>query len=132
VPGTRYAPAAAGAATALTFATFFIGKDSLIPLGFALLDRLVAVGLVWLIAGAVVWKKRRRRDGRAALGDRRVVGRRHHRHRARRDGDELERGAERLYGFAAAEIVGTQIADFQPRAAAEWEEYLGRIAHGEA
>ena len=25
----------------------------------ALLDRLVAVGLVWLIAGAVVWKKRR-------------------------------------------------------------------------
>jgi PAS domain S-box-containing protein len=132
VPGTRYAPAAAGAATALNVATFFVGKASLVPLGFALVDRLVAVGLVWLIAGAIVWKKRRdetveRLSAIVESSGDAIIG-------IALDGTvtSWNAGAERLYGYASAEIVGRLIADFQPRAAAEWEEYLSRIAHGEA
>jgi PAS domain S-box-containing protein len=132
VPGTRYPPAAAGAATALNFATFFVGKALLVPAGFAVLDRLAAVGLVWLIAGAVVWKKRRdetferlsaivESSGDAIIGlalDGRVTS--------------WNAGAERLYGFTAAEVMGRPVAAFQPQAAGEWVGYLDRVGRGEA
>ena len=133
VPGKRYAPTAAAAGTALTIASFFLGKSYAIPPALVVFDRLVAVGLMWVIAVAIVWKKRRDEILEqlsaivASSGDA-IIG-------LTRDGrvSSWNAGAERLYGFNRSEVVGRKVADFQPaEAAREWEDFLARVSRGEA
>ncbi len=131
VPGARYALSCASAATIFILLDWVLATGSALPTGVALLRRATAVGVLWILAVAIAWRKRRdavieHLSAIVESSDDAILG-------TTPDGvvTSLNAGAERLFGVAAADVVGRRIQELLPDAARKWEEFLERIRGGE-
>ncbi len=131
-PGGRYALSAASGATLFIGLDFFLSPAGVVPVGVVLVDRLGAAALLWGLAGAIAWRRRRdavleRLSAIVESSDEAIIG-------LSRDGlvTSVNVGAERLYGIAAETLAGRDVRTLvAPEAAAEWDGYLSRIRAGE-
>ncbi|MGE5345990.1 MAG: PAS domain S-box protein [Acidithiobacillales bacterium] len=131
VPGARYALSCASAATIFILLDFVLSPGTATPVGVSLLRRAVTVGVLWVLAAAIAWRKRRdavieHLSAIVESSDDAILG-------TTPDGvvTSLNAAAERLFGVAAADVVGRRIEHLLPDAAREWQEFLGRIGDGE-
>ena len=132
VPGRRYAPMAASAASVLILIDLALSSQAALPMGVVVVDRLGAIAILWGLATAISWRKRRdgaieRLSAIVESSDDAILG-------MTLDGvvTSFNAGAERLYRVPAAEVVGRRVAELLPPAVAqEWEGYLARIRAGE-
>jgi len=131
-PGGRYALFAASSATLFIALDFFLSPASAVPVGVVLGDRIGAIAILWGLAAAIFWRRRRdamieRLSAIVESSDDAIIG-------LSLDGvvTSVNAGAERLYGVVAAEITGGKVTDLLPlEASKEWEGYLARIRSGE-
>jgi PAS domain S-box-containing protein len=131
VPGARYVLSCASAATIFILLDFVLSMGTASPMGVSLLRRAVAVGVLWVLAAAIAWRKRRdavieHLSAIVESSDDAILG-------TTPDGvvTSLNAAAERLFGVAAADVVGRRIEHLLPDAAREWQEFLARIGDGE-
>ena len=131
VPGARYTLSTASASTIFILLDLALSARTALPIGMVLLERVTALGVVWILAAAIAWRKRRDaviEDLSAIVesSDDAILG-------TTPEGfvTSLNAGAERLFGVAAADFVGRRMQELLPDAARKWEEFLSKIRGGE-
>lgn len=131
VPGTRYALSTASAATIFILLDLAVSARDVLPKGLVFVDRLSTIAILWVLAAAVAWRKRRdvvieHLSAIVESSDDAILG-------TTPDGvvASLNAAAERLFGVAAADVVGRRIENLLPDAAREWQGFLARIGDGE-
>jgi len=131
VPGARYVLTAASAATILIALDMLLSTSAAVPMAVVLVDRLGAIAVLWGLAAAVAWRKRRdaaieHLSAIVESSDDAILG-------TTLDGvvTSFNAGAERLFGLPAAEVVGRRVNELLPHAARDAERFLARIRDGE-
>ena len=131
VPGTRYALSAASAATILIVIDMVLSTRAALPMAVVVVDRLGAIGILWGLATAIAWRKRRdaaieHLSAIVESSDDAILG-------TTLDGvvSSFNAGAERLFRVPAADVVGRRVEDLLPHAARDAESLLARIRDGE-
>ena len=131
VPGTRYALSAASAATILIVIDMTLSTRAALPMAVVVVDRLGAIGILWGLATAIAWRKRRdaaieHLSAIVESSDDAILG-------TTLDGvvSSFNAGAERLFRVPAADVVGRRVEDLLPHAARDVEGLLARIRDGE-
>ena len=131
VPGTRYALSAASAATILIVIDMALSTRAALPMAVVVVDRLGAIGILWGLATAIAWRKRRdaaieHLSAIVESSDDAILG-------TTLDGvvSSFNAGAERLFRIPAADVVGRRVEDLLPHAARDAESLLARIRDGE-
>jgi len=131
VPGTRYALSAASAATILIVIDMALSTRAALPMAVVVVDRLGAIGILWGLATAIAWRKRRdaaieHLSAIVESSDDAILG-------TTLDGvvSSFNAGAERLFRVPAADVVGRRVEDLLPHAARDAESLLARIRDGE-
>lgn len=131
VPGARYALAAASAATILITLDVALSTRAAVPMAVVVVDRLGAVAILWGLAAAIAWRKRRdavieHLSAIVESSDDAILG-------STLDGvvTSVNAGAERLFDVAAADVVGRRVEEVLPHAARDVERLLARIRAGE-
>ncbi len=131
VPGARYALSAASAATILIVIDMTLSTRAALPMGVVIVDRLGAIGILWGLATAIAWRKRRdaaieHLSAIVESSDDAILG-------TTLDGvvSSFNAGAERLFRIPAADVIGRRVEDLLPHAAREAESLLARIRDGE-
>ena len=131
VPGTRYALSAASAATILIVIDMTLSTRAALPMAVVVVDRLGAIGILWGLATAIAWRKRRdaaieHLSAIVESSDDAILG-------TTLDGvvSSFNAGAERLFRVPAADVVGRRVEDLLPHAARDAESLLARIRDGE-
>jgi PAS domain S-box-containing protein len=133
VPGARYALSTASAATIFILIDLALSSRGALPEGSSavVVQRLGAIGVLWALAGAIAWRKRRdavieHLSAIVESSDDAILG-------TTPEGvvTSLNAGAERLFGLAAADVVGRPVQELLPDAARKWEGFLARIRGGE-
>ena len=130
VPGARYALTVASAATILIVIDVMLSTSGSVPLT-VVVDRVGAIAILWGIAAAVAWRKRRdavieHLSAIVKSSDDAILG-------TTLDGvvSSFNAGAERLFGLPAAEVIGRRVEELLPHAARDAERFLARIRDGE-
>jgi PAS domain S-box-containing protein len=130
VPGARYALTAASAATILIVIDVMLSTSAAVPMA-VVVDRVGAIAILWGLAAAVAWRKRRdavieHLSAIVKSSDDAILG-------TTLDGvvSSFNAGAERLFGLPAAEVVGRRVEELLPHAARAAERFLARIRDGE-
>lgn len=131
IPGARYSVMAASASTLFILIDISVSGPAAVPLTVVVVDRLSAVVILWALAAAIAWRKRRdvviehlsaivESSEDAILGtalDGRVTS--------------FNAAAERLFGVSTAAVTGRRLADLVPAAERGFEGLLSRVAAGE-
>ncbi len=130
VPGARYAVWTASAATLCIFLDVVLSGSAAVPPAVVLVDRLSAIAILWALAGAIAWRKRRdavieHLSAIVESSEEAILG-------AALDGTvtSFNAGAERLFGLPAAAVSGRRLGDLVPAAVHDFEGLLSRIAAG--
>ncbi|MFI5181460.1 MAG: PAS domain-containing protein [Thermoanaerobaculia bacterium] len=131
VPGARYVVMAASAATLFILLDATLSARSSVPLAIVLVDRLSAIAILWALAAAIAWRKRRdavieHLSAIVESSEEAILG-------TTLDGTvtSFNAGAERLFGVPAAEITGRRLGGLVPAAVRDFKGLLTRIAAGE-
>ncbi|HQR67825.1 MAG TPA: PAS domain S-box protein [Thermoanaerobaculia bacterium] len=131
VPGARYALSAAAVATLLIALDMGLSTRAAVPMTVAVVDRLGAVAILWGLAAAIAWRKRRdamieHLSAIVESSDDAIIG-------STLEGvvTSVNAGAERLFDVAAADVVGRRVEELLPHAARDAERLLARIRAGE-
>ncbi|HQR44467.1 MAG TPA: PAS domain-containing protein, partial [Thermoanaerobaculia bacterium] len=109
VPGARYALSAAAVATLLIALDMGLSTRAAVPMTVAVVDRLGAVAILWGLAAAIAWRKRRdamieHLSAIVESSDDAIIG-------STLEGvvTSVNAGAERLFDVAAADVVGRRV-----------------------
>lgn len=131
VPGARYTLSTASAATVFILLDLALSGQTALPAAVVLIERAGAVGVIWVFAAVIAWRKRHdavieHLSAIVESSDDAILG-------TSPEGivTSLNAGAERLFGVVAADVVGHRIQELLPEAALKWEEFLRRIRGGE-
>ncbi len=131
VPGARYSVMAASAATLLILIDVVVSGRLAVPLAVVLVNRASAVAILWALAAAITWRKRRdlvieHLSAIVKSSDEAILG-------TTLDGTvtSFNAGAERLFGVSAASVVGQRLRELVPAGERDVEGLLARIAAGE-
>jgi PAS domain S-box-containing protein len=131
IPGTRYSVMAASASTLFILIDVALSGRAAIPLVIVLVDRLSAIAILWALAAAIAWRKRRdvvieHLSAIVESSDDAILG-------TALDGTvtSFNAGAERLFGISAAAVAGRRLGELVPGGERALEKLLSRIAAGE-
>ncbi len=131
VPGGRYAVMTASAATLFILIDLAVSGRAAVPLAVVFVDRLSAVAILWALAGAISWRKKRdaaieRLSAIVESSEEAIIG-------TALDGTvtSFNAGAERLFGVGAADVVGRRLGSLVPTAVRDFKGLLTKIAAGE-
>ncbi len=131
VPGSRYPFMAASAATLFILIDVTLSGRAAIPIAVVLVDRLSAIAILWVLAAAIAWRKRRdvvieHLSAIVESSDDAILG-------TTLDGTvtSFNAGAERLFGISTSSVAGRRLGDLVPAARRNFEGLLSRIARGE-
>jgi len=131
IPGARYSVMAASAATLFILIDVALSGRAAVPLAVVLVDRLSAIAILWALAAAIAWRKRRdvvieHLSAIVESSDDAILG-------TSLDGTvtSFNAGAERLFGVPAAAVAGRRLGELVPAAQRDVKGLLSRIGAGE-